>query len=392
MTSTLDGSAATVARAASAVASAGLSAVEAASYGLAGFGVPAARALGARAGEIRPHTAGSPNLVDGAFRNRDVPAESVDTDMRAAVDMVRGRGKPRRPVRVLTPEFPDTARSLAVTWLGHASALLEVDGVRILTDPVFTMRCSPSRRVGPMRMHESPVTVDDLPPVDVVLISHDHYDHLDATTVAALAARQPAAIFVAPIGVAAHLIRWGIAAERIRQADWWSTVDLTVGAVALTFTCTPARHFSGRALTRNLTQWASWVITGPAHRAFFSGDTGFTDEFEDVAARVGAVDLALIAVGAYDPMWPDVHVDPEEAVRIHRMLTRDKGSDAVMVPIHWGTFNLARHPWGEPVGRALSAGAREGVSVLVPPPGGTIDITTRSGTGLTDPTWWETSA
>ncbi|MGK2321446.1 MBL fold metallo-hydrolase [Gordonia rhizosphera] len=380
-------------RAASSLSSRGIAASHAVTTQLARVGMPSARALGAAVEDIRRRTAGSLHLRDGFFHNHDEPsAPAVDADMRVVLDMARNPGHPRRPVPVWTPRFDEAPGDLRVTWLGHASALVELDGVRILTDPVFGRRCSPSQLVGPARMHRSPVAVADLPPLDVVLISHDHYDHLDMGTVLALAAAQPQVRFVAPVGVGAHLHTWGVGLDRIVEADWWNAVTVTCGTTEITFTCTPARHFSGRWLTRNLTQWASWSVAGPTHRFFFSGDTGFSEHFEEVGARLGPFDLTLIAVGAYDPLWPDVHVDPEEAVTIHRMLSREHLRDAVMVPIHWGTFNLARHTWGDPIQRLLPNAATNGATVLVPPPGGTIDLGNRTGTGVAHPSWWEPSA
>lgn len=369
-----------------------MTAADAVTARLADRGFGPARALGARAEEIAPHTAGSRYLRGGAFQNLEPAGGSVDADLQVLADMIRRPGRPRAPIPVLTPRFAEQPGELAITWLGHASVLVELDGVRILTDPVFGQRCSPAPNIGPKRMHAAPATVADLPPIDIVLISHDHYDHLDMGTVAELALRQPATRFVAPIGVGAHLEVWGIEADRITEADWWESTTLAVAGIDFTFTCCPARHFSGRALTRNLAQWASWGVAGPSHRMFFSGDTGFSEQFDEVGARLGGVDLTLIAVGAYDPVWPDVHVNPEEAVAVHRMVAGDAVSDAVMIPIHWGTFNLARHTWGDPIARVLPSAAANAATVLVPPPGGAIDLIQRTGTGVDNPKWWEASA
>ncbi|MGC5255276.1 MBL fold metallo-hydrolase [Gordonia sp. DT218] len=393
MTSTISRTGANLAqRAASTLSTVGLATANAVTGGLARRGLPAARALGADAEEIRRFTAASARQLDGVFSNVEQAEPAVDADFRVFLDMARRPGRPRRPIPVLRPEFADEVRALHATWLGHASVLVELDGVRVLTDPVFSRRCSPAKAIGPARMHPAPAQVADLPPIDVVLISHDHYDHLDMPTVVDLAARQPGVRFVAPIGVGAHLMSWGIAADRIDQIDWWDDHTLSFVRGDLTFTCTPARHFSGRSLTRNLTQWASWVVAGPTHSFFFSGDTGFSEQFDEVGMRLGGVDLTLVAVGAYDPVWPDVHVNPEEAVRVHRMVTGDRVRDAVMIPIHWGTFNLARHSWGDPIARLLPAAADNATTVIVPPPGGSIDLLTRSGTALDDPAWWEATA
>ncbi len=358
---------------------------------LAAGGLGPARALGATREEIMPHVRTSPNLRDGVFDNPEPPEASVAADLQVLADMARRPGRPRRPVMLTVPTF-DAPAHLSATWLGHATAIVDIDGARIITDPVLSRRCSPSQLVGPARMHAAPLAARELPPIDVVVISHDHYDHLDMDTVTTIAATQPDAVFVTTIGVAAHLTSWGIAEGRIRQADWWDEVVVATRGGELRFTCGPARHFSGRRLVRNLTQWGSWAIAGHTHRVFFSGDTGHTERFEDVGARLGPFDLTLIAVGAYDVLWPDVHVDPEEALSVHRMVSPGAGADSVMIPIHWGTFNLARHPWGEPIARLQAASHHGDPTVLVPQPGGSIDIEHRTGTGVAHSSWWEVSA
>ncbi|HMS74606.1 MBL fold metallo-hydrolase [Gordonia sp. (in: high G+C Gram-positive bacteria)] len=379
-------------------ASATRDAADGAATRLAGAGVPVLRALGAGREQIRPHVEGSPHLRHGRFANAEQPSPPVETDGSVLREMLRRPGKPVRPVRVLTPAFTapgfdDDRADLAATWLGHATVLVELDGVRILTDPVLSKRCSPSELVGPARLHPAPASVATLPAVDIVLISHDHYDHLDYETITAIAAARPEVTFVAPVGVGAHLLAWGIAADRIRQADWGQAVTSTTArGGSLTFTCCPARHFSGRFLDRNLTQWASWAVRGPSHSFFFSGDTGFTERFADTGASSGPFDLTLIAIGAYDPLWPDIHLNPEEAIAVHRMLSGSSVGDAVMMPIHWGTFNLARHTWADPVRRVLESARDNTATVLIPPPGGRIDLVGRTGDGLTDPAWWERSA
>lgn len=362
---------------------------------LADAGLPGAQAIGASPAEIAAEVAASPFLRDGRFVNADPPSPIGGPPVGALVDMVRRPGRPTGTIMVTTPDFAPSARDLAVTWLGHATALVEIDGVRVLTDPVFSRRCSPSQLVGPARLHALPCDIADLPPLDVVLISHDHYDHLDTASVVELARTQPVAVFVCPIGVGAHLRAWGIGAERIRTAQWHDEVAVTGGnGTAIRFAAVPARHFSGRGLDRDLTMWASWAIIGPRHRAFFSGDTGFSEAYEDAGAAFGPFQLNLIAIGAYDPLWPDIHVNPEEAVTIHRMLAR--GTDALLVPIHWGTFNLARHTWGEPAARLTHAAqpspGRAPVDIVIPQPGGEVDVVDRTGTATVVPDWWKESA
>lgn len=347
--------------------------------------------MGAGREIIAPMTQASVFARDGVFANRE-PAAIVDgPDMSTAIDMLRSPGKPTSPIPVLRPEFVATPADMSVTWLGHASAVVDLDGVRMVTDPVLSQRCSPSQLVGPKRMHEAPLTAAQLPALDVVLISHDHYDHLDTNTVVTIARAQPEAIFVVPIGVGAHLQSWGIDAARIRQADWFEQIDLEVRGTIISFHAAPARHFSGRGLTRNLTQWVSWAVVGPHHRFFFSGDTGFTESYKQTGADFGPFDLTLIAVGAYDPGWPDIHLNPEEAIAVHQLLngTSEAG---ILLPIHWGTFNLARHSWADPMVRLTAEAQRLGVEIVVPRPGTTLVAESRTGTALFDPTWWERCA
>ncbi|MFT3659959.1 MAG: MBL fold metallo-hydrolase [Gordonia sp. (in: high G+C Gram-positive bacteria)] len=356
---------------------------------LAERGVAPARALGADRAEIAVRTARSEHAVDGVFANREAAFTGAGPDASTFVQMAARPGRPAAPIPVLAPRFDDEPADLSVTWLGHATNLVEIDGVRVLTDPVLSARCSPSQLVGPKRLHAAPLTVGAMPAIDVVLISHDHYDHLDTETVDALAALHPQARFVVPIGVDAHLISWGVAPERISVADWYEHVTLDVRGTALRFHATPARHFSGRGLVRNLTQWVSWAVVGPRHRVFFSGDTGFTERYAETGELLGPFDLTLLAVGAYGDQWPDIHVNPEEALSIHHLLNPGAARDSLLLPIHWGTFNLALHSWGEPIQRLLAAAGTAGVPVVVPRPGGTADVEKRNGTAYDDLTWWE---
>lgn len=355
-----------------------------------GFGP--ARSLGAGRDQIAPFTARSSFQTGGVFVNREAPAPASGPTLAMAAEMARRPGRPAAPIPVLAPRFADEPAALAATWLGHASVLVELDGVRILTDPVFSARCSPSQAVGPKRLHPAPVSAGALPPIDVVLLSHDHYDHLDVATVDALAALHPQAQFVVPIGVDAHLISWGVDPARIHAADWYEHQTLGVRGTPLRFHAVPARHFSGRGLVRNLTQWVSWAVAGPEHRFFFSGDTGFTERYAETGELLGPFDLTLIAVGAYDPAWPDIHVNPEEALAVHHLVNAGDARDSLLLPIHWGTFNLALHPWADPIQRLLTGAATAGVPVVVPRPGGTADVLKRNGTAFDDASWWERCA
>lgn len=324
-------------------------------------------ALGAGPAAIRRVAEGSPNYRGGVFHNLE-PSSAIKLDAEenrlVLFEMVSGNShsRPKKPVPLAEP-VTRTGEPLSVTWLGHATALIEIDGYRLLTDPVWSERVSPSRTVGPQRLHPPPVELEALPALDAVVISHDHYDHLDMETVRQLA-RTQRAVFVTALGVGAHLREWGIPASRVVELDWGSSYTID----DLTLTCAPARHFSGRFLTRNNTLWSSWAIVGPQHRAYFGGDTGYTASFTDIGAQHGPFDLTLLPIGAYNKSWPDIHMNPEEAVQAHRDLNPER--DGVLVPIHWCTFRLAPHPWGEPADRLVVAAQDAGVDIAVPKPGG----------------------
>jgi L-ascorbate metabolism protein UlaG (beta-lactamase superfamily) len=334
----------------------------------AALGAPAPRL---RATADRAAAAGSRHASDGLFHNT-LPDEIVNRGaLLAVVRAMAARGTIGRPggaIPLAADPVPTTPAPLALTWYGHSSVLLEVDGHRVLADPVWGERVSPSPTIGPRRLHPAPVPLSALPPVDAVVISHDHYDHLDLPTVRALL-RAGTAPFVVPLGLGNHLRRWGVPDARVVELDW----DESVQIGALTLTCTEARHFSGRGLRRNTTLWSSWVVAGPQHRVFFGGDTGYTPAFADLGRTYGPFDLTVLPIGAYSDRWPLIHMTPEEAVQAHRDLTG--GHAAPLVPIHWATFNLGFHTWAEPVERLRAAADEAGVRIAVPRPGGRLDAT-----------------
>ncbi|MFD2092646.1 MBL fold metallo-hydrolase [Blastococcus deserti] len=332
----------------------------------AAWGLPTA--LGAHRRRLRPVVAGSAHFSDGKFHNTmPTPALSPANAREGLLRQwheERYVGLPGGPIPLTRPVLPTTPAELAVTWFGHASALLEIDGQRVLVDPVWGHRVSPSPVFGPTRLHPAPIALEELPQVDAVLVSHDHYDHLDLPTVRTLLRTQTAP-FVVPLGIGEHLRKWGVPEHRIVELDWDGSH--TVGE--LTLTCTEARHFSGRFFHRDTTLWASWAITGPRHRVFFGGDTGYTPAFAGIGARLGPFDLTLLPVGAYNDAWHFIHMDPEEAMRAHGDL-----GGRVLLPVHWATFNLAFHRWAEPVQRLLAAAERVDAHVVVPQPGERIDV------------------
>ena len=252
------------------------------------------------------------------------------------------RRVPKGPLPSEDPRTPWRTRAgsgLRATWLGHSTVLLEIDGLRVLTDPVWGLRASPSSLMGPRRFQPAPVAIDELPPLDAIVISHDHYDHLCEESVRLLALHQRAP-FVTSLGVGARLEKFGIDPRRIIELDWWEAVALG----ALTITAAPSQHFSGRGIRdRNSTLWSSLVMRGPRHAVFFSGDTGLTEEYTQIKARLGPFDLVMLEIGAFDPSWGDIHLGPENAIEALRLL-----GGGAFLPVHWGTFNLGLHAWDDP--------------------------------------------
>ena len=258
------------------------------------------------------------------------------------------------------------ASGLRVTWFGHSTMLIELDGVRTLVDPIWSERASPFTWAGPKRFYAPPLALEALPPIDAVVISHDHYDHLDSETVKALGKRD--LVWLMPLGVGAHLESWGIPPNRIIELDWWESHQVK----GVTLTATPSRHFSGRAVTfmdQNATLWAGWSWTGPTHRLFYSGDTALHPDFSEIGERLGPFDITMMESGAYNALWGDVHLGPEQAVIAHQLVR-----GRVLMPVHWGLFDLALHGWTEPAERILKAAEALDVEVAMIRPGSSYDI------------------
>jgi L-ascorbate metabolism protein UlaG (beta-lactamase superfamily) len=336
------------------------------------------RAFGAaQSGERLARIQHSPEWHDGQFHNPQ-PLMNDLLGSLLAMFHASAHGSPEQPLpaAMLDPERLQTppVTGLRVSWLGHASLLIELDGARILTDPIWSQRASPLSFIGPKRWYAPPIALEDLPPIDAVVISHDHYDHLDYPTIVAMAHWRTK--FIVPLGIGAHLVAWGVPERQIVELDWWEQVELA----GLTIACTPARHASGRTLfDKDAALWASYAFLGPKHRVYFSGDTGLFPAMREIGERFGPFDVTLIETGQYHRTWPDWHIGPEQAVIAHGMLR-----GRVLLPVHWGLLQLAYHGWTEPVERTLAAARKAGVQVATPRPGESFE----PDTAVPTEHWW----
>ena len=304
------------------------------------------------------------NYADGAFFNPgefSVMTRTVDP----YADRTTGKGTtPKDELPIVKPSLSEAPErdELTVTWLGHSTCFVQMHRKNLLFDPVLSDIASPVSFVGSWRFSGLPMTARELPEIDAVIITHDHYDHLDYGTIREIDPK--VARYIVPLGIEKHLERWGVAADRIEAVAWWEEIDLD----GLTVACVPSRHYSGRKLLgQNATLWASWVLKDEDHTVFESGDTGYGDQFEAIHERYGDFTLALTDCAQYSTRWHDVHMFPEEAIEAARIL----GAKTVM-PIHWGAFRLANHAWDDPVERFTLSGEEKGLTVLTPRLGETL--------------------
>jgi L-ascorbate metabolism protein UlaG (beta-lactamase superfamily) len=339
--------------------------------------------LGAKAAGNRLQTVrGSAHYVKNKFVNLIPTSMSTGLrDMLSTVkEMIRGipnsRPQPGITAGKLNPADLANPKESKVIWLGHSSLLVQISGLTLLLDPMFGTAPSPVPFVGGKRYSPvPPVDVNALPPVDAVLLSHDHYDHLDYGTIRRL--HRKVGHFYVPLGVGAHLERWGVPAAKITETDWWDELELK----GLKLHCTPSRHFSGRSLTdRNATLWCSWVLEGEQEKIFFSGDSGYGPHFREIGKRYGPFDLTLMECGQYNERWEAIHMLPEQTVLAHQEV-----GGKLLLPIHWGAFTLSLHAWNEPVERAAAAADKQGVPMVTPRIGEPVLL---GGTSQPSTRWW----
>ena len=328
----------------------------------------------------------SDNYADGKFVNRnDVNLDMSFGDMRKMLtgyfspppNTVPKQNIPTKKIDSL--EIATHKDSTRLVWFGHSTFLLQIENKNILIDPMFGKVPAPHPTLGNNRFSkELPIEVEKLPLIDAVLISHDHYDHLDYGSIKKL--KEKVKMFYTPLGVGAHLHEWGIEKERIVELDWWQETTFD----NLIFRCTPAQHFSGRGLNdRANTLWSSWIIQSEHDNIFFSGDSGYGPHFKEIGDKYGPFDFAMMECGQYNELWPEIHMFPEE--------TAQAGIDVqakLIMPIHWGAFKLGMHPWTEPVERISKKADELGIEMIIPKIGEPIEFYNSSGIKST---WWQSN-
>lgn len=290
---------------------------------------------------------------------------------------VKGERTPDDPLPQTVPDlaaFSASTGGAEIIWFGHSSFLLRMDGKNILVDPVFSGRASPIP-FSVQRFQDPVITLEDLPEIDYIVISHDHYDHLDMDSVKFFRDKQ--AQFLVPLGVGSHLRGWGIDAGRITELDWWQSVQRE----GIEFIAAPAQHFSGRGLfEKNKTLWASWIIRDERQSIFYSGDSGYNTHFKAIGDAYGPFDAALIETGQYNNKWRGVHMMPEEAAQAYFDLRAE-----MYIPVHWSMFELSMHTWYQPAMEIAAVAGTRGVNLVTPRLGEVVAIDTPPETTA----WWQ---
>ena len=312
------------------------------------------------------------NLIE---TNMDIKLSKMPGMMLAFLSPPKGKN-PNKPLPTDWDEGNESRiDSLSyITWFGHSAVMLEIDGKTILIDPMLGAASAPVSFMTQRFVYEEPINFEELAHIDAIIISHDHYDHLDYESILKL--KDKTDHFFTALGVGSHLKSWGVSEENITELDWWQNADFK----GLTFTATPSRHFSGRAINdRNKTQWASWVIKGSRDKIYFSGDGGYGHHFKEIGEQLGPFDFAMIECGQYNEQWAAIHMMPEESVQAGMDV---KGE--ILMPIHWGAFDLAPHVWQDPILRFTKKAIEVNVNYVTPVIGGRFAV----GVDIPKEEWW----
>lgn len=332
-------------------------------------------------GKFKERFGKSTHYVEGKFKNIEETVVMKNTDWgRTAEFFSNGNKIPDFSlpvVKIPKNYFNATSNNMTrLTWFGHSAVLLEIDGKKIFLDPMLGDVPAPHPWLGSKRFNDTlPLAIDELPDLDAVLISHDHYDHLDYGSITKI--KDKVGIFYVPLGVGAHLRSWGVDETSIVELDWWEEVDFE----GITLVATPSRHFSGRGLLdRYSTLWCSWVIRGKKDNLFFGGDSGYDKSFKAIGKKYGPFDFAMLECGQYDVQWPEIHMTPEETVQASVDL-----NSKFLMPIHWGAFKLGLHEWKEPIERALKKATQIDVQLTTPKIGEPLVL----GETLPVSHWWK---
>ncbi len=320
------------------------------------------------------------NFFQGKFHNESdvkvmVKADDIDKGRLSTKDT-----RPKETIPVIKSEITDSPGSndFSLVWLGHSSLLIQAEGKNILIDPVFSQKLSPVSWIGVNRFSQSPLNVEDLPVIDLLILSHDHYDHLDYKVVKKLSDKVKKVIL--PLGVECHLRRWKFDMSKVENMAWWEEKNID----GLFIACTPAQHFSGRWLTgRNETLWASWVLRTENRQIFYNGDSGFGNHYASIHEKYGDFDLAIMECGQYNPRWAKIHSFPEEGVEAMKIL-----GAKITLPVHWGAFVLSNHPWDDSIERFVLCARKNDLPYISPRIGQVVDLN-QSDLQAFQKNWWQ---
>jgi len=304
----------------------------------------------------------SPNFKDGSFQNIiETPMIAPDASYsKMMLNFFFSKAPNREPSKTLPSirtNLKDLSDAPTLTWFGHSSYLISIEGKKILVDPVFSAYASPVQYFGSKNFAvTNPYSVEDFPDIDVIVISHDHYDHLDYNTILTLKDRTK--LFCVPLGIGSHLEYWGVDPSKIIEFDWWETENILPG---IELTSTPARHFSGRGFKRGQTLWSSYVLKTGTFKIFIGGDSGYDTSFKKIGEKYGPFDIVMLECGQYDKQWPYIHMMPEQTVQASLDLNAN-----ILLPVHWAKFTLALHPWDDSINRAVKEAGRINAKITTP--------------------------